>query len=96
MIKEETIIFFIFLLLSSGVGQTYWTTTIFITSDNIINDNGDDKMLNSIKNYLEELSNKQIKVMVDNKLPNPKKASRRIKVVQMYVLTPQLSIPETF
>ena len=53
-------------------------------------------MLNSIKNYLEELSNKQIKVMVDNKLPNPKKASRRIKVVQMYVLTPQLSIPETF
>lgn len=58
MIKEETIIFFIFLLLSSGVGQTYWTTTIFITSDNIINDNGDDKMLNSIKNYLEELSNR--------------------------------------
>ena len=50
--------FFIFLLLSSGVGQTYWTTTIFITSDNIINDNGDDKMLNSIKNYLEELSNR--------------------------------------
>ena len=34
--------------------------------------------------------------MVDIKSPSPKKASRRIKAVQMYVLTPQLSIPETF
>ena len=58
MIKEETIIFFIFLLLSSGVGQAYWTTTIFINSAHIINDNVDNKKLNSIKNYLEELSNR--------------------------------------
>ena len=58
MIKEETIIFFIFLLLSSGAGQAYWTTTIFINSAHIINDNVDDKMINSMKNYLKELSNR--------------------------------------
>lgn len=82
------------MLLSSGVGQSYRATTIFITSDNIINDNEDDKILNSIKNYLEELSNMQIKVIVDNKSPSPKKASKIIKLVQMHVLIPQLPTPK--
>ena len=79
MRKEGIIIFFIFLLLASGVGQVYGATTVFITSDNIMGDNEDVKMLNSIKNYVEELSNGNIKVIVDSKSPSPGEASRGIE-----------------
>ncbi len=79
MRKEAIIILFIFLLISSSVGQVYATKTVFLTSDNIIRENDDVKMLNSIKNYVEELSNGQIKVIVDSKSPSPGEASRGIE-----------------
>ena len=79
MRKEAVIILFIFLLISSSAGQVYAAKTVFLTSDNIIGENDDVKMLNSIKNYVEELSNGQIKVIVDSKSPSPGEASRGIE-----------------
>ncbi|WP_407378448.1 adhesin [Methanobrevibacter sp.] len=72
-------ILFIFLLLSSCVGEASATTTLFLTSDNIIGENEDIDMLNSIKNYVEELSNGNIKVIVDSQAPSPGEGSRAIE-----------------
>jgi hypothetical protein len=67
------------LLLLSCISQVSATTTVFITCDNINGDSSDVDMLNSIKNYVEELSNGQIKVIVDGQSPNPGEASRGIE-----------------
>lgn len=76
MKNKGIIILLIMLLLSSSVGQVYATTTVFLTSDNIIGENDDVKMLNSIKNYVEELSNGEIKVIVDSESPSPGEGTR--------------------
>lgn len=76
MKNKGMIILLIMLLLSSSVGQVYATTTVFLTSDNIIGENDDVKMLNSIKNYIEELSNGEIKVIVDSESPSPGEGTR--------------------
>ena len=76
MKKEGMIILLIFLLLSSGVGQVYGKTTVFLTSDNIIGEDEDVKMLNSIKNYVEDLSNGEIEVIVDSEAPSPGEGTR--------------------
>ncbi len=79
MKKECIILIFIFLLLSSSVGQVCAATTVFLTSDNIMGEDNDKKMLNSIKNYVEELSNGEIQVIVDSESPNPGEATRGIE-----------------
>ena len=79
MKKEGIILIFIFLLLSSSVGQVCAATTVFLTSDNIMGEDNDKKMLNSIKNYVEELSNGEIQVIVDSEAPSPGEATRGIE-----------------
>ncbi|MBR0271589.1 MAG: adhesin [Methanobrevibacter sp.] len=79
MKKDLMILFMILLLLSSCVGQVSATTTLFLTSDNIIGENEDVDMLNSIKNYVEEMSNGNIKVIVDSQAPSPGEGSRAIE-----------------
>jgi len=69
-------ILFIILLLSSCVGEVSAKTTLFLTSDNIIGEKEDVNMLNSIKNYVEELSNGNINVIVDSQAPSPGEGSR--------------------
>ncbi len=54
--------------------------TAFITSDNLIDKETDTNMLNSIKNYVEELSNGEIQVIVDNEAPGPGEGWRSIEV----------------
>lgn len=54
--------------------------TAFITSDNLIDEETDTKMLNSIKNYIEEISNGEIQVIVDNAAPGPGEGWRSINV----------------
>ena len=79
MKRKCIIILLIFLLLSSAVGQAAAATTVFLTSDNIMGSNDEVTMLNSIKNYIEEYSNGNIKVIVDSDSPNPGEASRGIE-----------------
>ena len=69
MKKECIILIFIFLLLSSSVGQVCAATTVFLTSDNIMGEDNDKKMLNSIKNYVEELSNGEIHRLLSRRNP---------------------------
>ena len=79
MKKSVIGILFIILLLSSCVGEVFAETTLFLTSDNIIGENEDIDMLNSIKNYVEKLSNGNIKVIVDSQAPSPGEGSRAIE-----------------
>lgn len=79
MKKNGIIILLIFLLLSSTICEVSAATTVFLTSDNIIGENEDIQMLNSIKNYVEELSNGDIKVIVDSEAPSPGEGSRAIE-----------------
>lgn len=79
MKKKSISILLIFLLLFSCISQVCATTTVFITSDNINGDSDDVDMLNSIKKYVEELSNGQINVIVDEQSPSPGEASRGIE-----------------
>ena len=79
MKKQIIIILLIFLLLSSCFGQVAATTTVFLTSDNIMGSNDEVTMLNSIKNYIEEYSNGAITVIVDSESPSPGEASRAIE-----------------
>lgn len=79
MKKISITILLIFILLLSCISQVSATTTVFITCDNINGDSSDVDMLNSIKNYVEELSNGEIKVIVDEQSPSPGEASRGIE-----------------
>ncbi len=54
--------------------------TVFLTSDNIIDQDNDVKMLNSIKNYIEEISGGELQVIVDNQAPSPGEGYRAIQV----------------
>ena len=51
MKKECIILIFIFLLLSSSVGQVCAATTVFLTSDNIMGEDNDKKMLRKADSY---------------------------------------------
>ena len=79
MKKISITILLIFILLSSCISQVSAATTVFITCDNINGDSSDVDMLNSIKNYVEELSNGQINVIVDKQSPSAGEASRGIE-----------------
>lgn len=79
MKKECAIILLIFLLFSSAIGQAAATTTVFLTSDNIMGSDDEVTMLNSIKNYIEEYSNGNIKVIIDSDSPSPGEATRGIE-----------------
>ena len=79
MKKQIIIILLIFLLFASFIGQVSATTTIFLTSDNVMGNNDEVIMLNSIKKYIEEYSNGNIKVIVDSKSPSPGEASRAME-----------------
>ncbi|WP_407432611.1 adhesin [Methanobrevibacter sp.] len=79
MKKQIIIILLIFLLFASFIGQVSATTTIFLTSDNVMGNDDEVTMLNSIKKYIEEYSNGNIKVIVDSKSPSPGEASRAME-----------------
>ncbi len=53
-------------------------TTVFLTSDNIVDEDTDKSILYSIKSYIEDLSNGNIKVVVDPQAPSPGEGTRAI------------------
>ena len=77
--KKKIIILLILLLLMSSTINGAFAKKVFLTSDNIIGEKEDKNMLNSIKNYIEELSNGEITVIVDSKSPGPGEGARAIE-----------------
>ncbi|WP_299525248.1 adhesin [uncultured Methanobrevibacter sp.] len=79
MKKQIVIILLAILLLTSIIQEVSATTTVFLTSDNIMGTNEDADMLNSIKTYIEDMSNGKIKVIVDSQAPGPGEGTRAIE-----------------
>ena len=79
MKKQIAIIILAILLLASVIQDISAATTVFLTSDNIMGTNDDADMLNSIKTYIEEISNGKINVIVDSQSPGPGEGTRAIE-----------------
>ena len=80
MKRKIAIILMAIMILAPVMQDVSAAKTVFITSDNIIDHDTDLKMLNSIKNYMEELSNGELQVIVDNQAPAPGEGWRSIAV----------------
>ena len=79
--KKQIAIILMILLISAPIIQGVSASkTVFITSDNIVDKETDTDMLNSIKQYIEEISNREIQVIVDNQAPSPGEGWRSIAV----------------
>ena len=79
MKKQIAIIILAILLLASVIQDVSATTTVFLTSDNIMGTDDDLNMLNSIKTYIEQISNGEINVIVDSQSPGPGEGTRAIE-----------------
>ena len=86
MKKQIAIILMILLIAAPIVQGVSASKTAFITSDNLIDKETDTNMLNSIKNYVEELSNGEIQVIVDNEAPGPGEGWRSIEVTSDVII----------
>ena len=75
MKEKISVLIVILILLTSTVSAT----SLFLTSDSISNTDNDLEMLNSIKNYIEELSGGQITVTIDPQAPSPGEGTRLIE-----------------
>lgn len=80
MKKQIAILILALLIVTPLVQDVTASKTVFITSDNIIDQDNDIKMLNSIKSYIEEISGGELQVIVDNQAPSPGEGSRAIQV----------------
>ena len=80
MKRQITILIMILLIIAPAIQDVSAAKTVFITSDNIIDHDNDIKMLNSIKNHIEELSGGELQVIVDNQAPAPGEGWRAIEV----------------
>ena len=85
MKKQIAIIILTILLLASVIQDVSAATTVFLTSDNIMGTNDDADMLNSIKTYIEEISNGKINVIVDSNPQDLEKEQELLKLIQMLV-----------
>ena len=80
MKKEIAILIMALLIVAPVIQDVSASKTVFITSDTIIDHDNDVKMLNSIKNYIEEISGGELQVIVDNQAPAPGEGWRAIEV----------------
>ncbi len=80
MKKQIAILLLAILIVAPVVQDVSASKTVFITCDNIIDHDTDVKMLNSIKNYVEEISGGELQVIVDNQAPSPGEGYRAIQV----------------
>ncbi|MBR6993575.1 MAG: adhesin [Methanobrevibacter sp.] len=79
--KKEIIILIMALLIIAPVIQDVSASkTVFITSDNIIDHDQDVRLLNSLKQYIEEISGGELQVIVDNQAPGAGEGWRSINV----------------
>lgn len=54
-------------------------TSVFLTSDHIGSEDNDKKMLSEIKDFIEELSDKSITVIIDSDAPSPGEGTRAVE-----------------
>ena len=80
MKRQIVILILILLIVTPAIQSVSATKTVFLTSDNIIDQENDLDMLNSIKKYIESLSNGELQVIVDNEAPKPGEGWRAIEV----------------
>ena len=80
MKKQIVILILILLIITPAIQNVSATKTVFLTSDDIIDQENDLNMLNSIKKYIESLSNGELQVIVDNEAPKPGEGWRAIEV----------------
>ena len=80
MKRQIAIMIMALLILSPVIQDVSATKTVFITSDNIVDHDTDLKLLNSLKNYIEELSGGELQVIVDNQAPAAGEGWRSIEV----------------
>ena len=78
MKKQIAILIMAILIIAPVIQDVSASKTVFITSDNIIDHDNDIKMLNSIKDYIEEISGGELQVIVDNQAPSPGEGWRAI------------------
>jgi hypothetical protein len=80
MKRKIAILIMAILIIAPVIQDVSAAKTVFITSDNIIDHDTDVKMLNSIKNHIEEISGGKLQVIVDNEAPAPGEGWRGIEV----------------
>ena len=80
MNRKIAILIMALIIVTPFIQDVTASKTVFITSDTIIDQENDVKMLNSIKNYIEEISNGELQVIVDNQAPAPGEGWRAIEV----------------
>ena len=77
--KRKVILLTLCLLILFSFVQTASATSVFLTSDHIGSQENDLNMLNSVKKYIEQISDGQITVTVDSQAPGPGEGTRAIE-----------------
>lgn len=78
MKKQIILISLCFILVLSSI-QVASATSVFLTSDHIGSQDNDLDMLSSVKNYIEQMSNGEIEVIIDDYAPSPGEGTRAIE-----------------
>lgn len=77
--KKYQVVLLISIIFISFTAQGVSATSVFLTSDHVGSQDNDIIMMNSIKNYVEDLSNGSIQVTVDSQAPSPGEGTRAIE-----------------
>lgn len=80
MKKQIALFIMAILILAPIIHDVSASKTVFLTSDNVMDHDRDLEMLNSIKNYIEEMSNGELQVIIDNQAPAPGEGYRSMAV----------------
>ena len=80
MKKQIAILILALLIIAPVIHDVSASKTVFITSDNIVDHDQDIKLLNSLKNHIEDISNGELQVIVDNQAPAAGEGWRSINV----------------
>ncbi len=77
--KRKVLMIALILVMFFSFIQTASATSVFLTSDHIGSESNDLDMLNSVKNYIEEITGGQLEVIIDSQAPSPGEGSRAIE-----------------
>lgn len=80
MRKQIAILLMALLIIAPIIQEVSATKTVFITTDDIVDQEFDLKLINSIKKYVQELSGGELQVVVDNQASSPGEGYRAIQV----------------
>ncbi|WP_458455818.1 adhesin [Methanobrevibacter sp.] len=80
MKKGIVIVLMALLIIAPAIHDVSASKTVFLTSDSLNDHDTDLNMLNSIKDYIEEISGGDLQVIVDNEAPAPGEGWRAIQV----------------